>query len=89
MQESNQKENNVNHLNISRTQKSIFSNPFHQKKLGLACAQTCFHRQMKRMFKQYPEKFYEIKSLELICNDEDCTPRTCHKKVLSRFLKKI
>lgn len=85
----NQVKKYEDHFDISRIQKNIFSNPFHQRKLGLACAQTCYHRQMKRMYKRYPEKFIELKDKILVCNDTDCSPRTCHKIVLSRFLKKI
>lgn len=82
-------EQDPKHFDVSRTQKNIFSNPFHFRKLGIACAQTCYHRHLRRMYKLHPEKFLQLKECELICRDTDCFPSICHKKVIKRFLDKI
>lgn len=79
-------------IDVSRIKKNIFSNPFHQKKLGLAMSQTCFHRQLKRNYVMYPEIFALVKEglkeKTLFCVDPDCSFKTCHKKVIENFLNK-
>jgi hypothetical protein len=87
LDKTKQKENHW--FDISRRQKNIFSNPFNQEKLGIAMASTCYHRQMKKNFKQYPFRFFALKEKKLFCRDTDCRPWSCHKNTLEIFLKKI
>ena len=67
-------------INISRSEKNIFSNPYNYKKLGWSMARNCYHQHLLRMVKKYPKKFLEIEGEKLICHDPECYPKICHKK---------
>lgn len=77
------------YFDISRIEKNIFSNPFNFRKLGIAMASTCYHRHMKKNYRQFPLEFLRLKEYELLCRDKDCFPSICHKRTLEGFLKKI
>lgn len=75
-------------IDISRNKKSIFSNPFNFRKLGVNCASTAYVAHIKRIYKLYPERFEEIKGAVLVCKDEDCWPKICHMNYIKSLLNK-
>jgi hypothetical protein len=74
-------------IDISRNKKTIFSNPFNWQKLGWGCARYCYYTHLRRMYKLHTAEFEAIRGLELICYDPECTPQSCHKNVIIKFLK--
>jgi hypothetical protein len=83
------KEAQKHYFDISRIKKNMFSNPFNFRKLGIPMAQTCYHRNLQKNYKKFPEEFLQLRGKKLICLDPDCYPLICHKKQLESFLKKI
>lgn len=76
-------------MNISRTEKSIFSNSCSFKQFSVAMVHTTYLRQLKIGYKKSPEKFEAIQGMRFYCLDKDCYPKICHKNLLKKFLEKI
>ncbi len=71
-------------MDISRN-KSIFSNPCSFKKFSVSMVHSQYISQLKSIYKKSPQKFEGIKKVS--CHDKDCYPKTCHKRILERFIK--
>lgn len=75
-------------IDISRSSKTIFSNPCSFKKFSVSMVHTAYLAQLRAAFKHNPSKFEGIREATFICNDPDCYTKICHKNLLKNFLKK-
>lgn len=75
-------------INISRSEKTIFSNPCSFKKFSVSMSHTAYMAQLRKAFKHNPSKFEGIKDATFVCKDPDCYTKICHKKLLKNFLDK-
>ena len=76
-------------MNVSRSEKNIFSNPYNYEKLGWSMARNCYYLHLKRMVKKYPKQFLELDGQKLICSDPECYPKICHINKIRIEIEKL